>query len=140
MNRREAENAPSGFGVAEVTIEHDVIGELGLDRIPFSGRILMGLADRGGEAPYPRTKVVMPSGAVIEPQRSIEQLEGLGLVDAFMPGVLTAEMDFSRALLRLTDKGKNVVEEMKQTRYKVGAVKSISIGQAIADGEKANRA
>jgi hypothetical protein len=136
MNRREAERAPSGFGVAEVTIEHDVIGELGLDAIPFSGRILMGLSDRGGEAPYPRTKLVMPDGRVYNLQRSIEKLEALGLVEGFMPGVLTASLDFSRALLRLTDKGRNVVAEMQQTRYKVGPVRSISVEQAIEDGKK----
>jgi hypothetical protein len=137
VNRRDAENAPSGFGVAEVTIEHDVIGELGLDKIPFSGRILMGLSDRGGEAPYPRTKAVMPNGRVYDLQTSIVKLEALGLVDAFMPGIVTAHFDFARALLRLTDKGRNVVAEMKQTAYKVGPVKNISVGQAIEDGKKA---
>ena len=138
MNQRDALKQPSGFGVAEVTIEHDVIAELGLDRIPFSGRILQGLADRGGEAPYPRTKVVMPDGRVVQLQTSIEALEKLGLVEAFTPAIATPATDFAAAMLRLTDKGKNVVTEMAKTRIKVGAVKDLSIEQVIDEAPKQN--
>jgi hypothetical protein len=131
------EHAPSGFGVAEVTIENDVDHELGLDKIPFSMRIMMGLAQRGGEAPYPRTKVVMPNGTILELQHSIEKLESLGLVEAFTPGVLVAKHDFAAAMLRLTDKGKTVCAAYENKKIKVGAVKNIPIGQVIADAKKA---
>lgn len=136
MNPRDALKAPSGFGVAEVTIENDVDHELGLDQIPFSMRILLGLATRSGEAPFPRTKIVMPDGRIHDLVHSIQKLAELGLVEAFTPGVLLASHDFAAAMLRLTDKGKNVVARFEQKRIKVGAVKHISVEQAIEDGKK----
>jgi hypothetical protein len=146
VNRREIEAQPSGFGVAQVTVENAVDVELGLDKIPLAMETLVSLAGRGGVAPFPKTKfhtkrphpmTGVLTDCVVDLLPMIQKLEGLGLIQAEIPNLASAEHGYANALLRLTDKGRNVVEAYSHKRIRVGEVKNITVGQAIEDGKAA---
>lgn len=145
-NRRDIEALPSGFGVAKVTIENDVAAELGLDKIPLAMETLTGLAGRGGVAPFPHTRfhtkrphpmTGIMTDCVVDLMPMVEKLEALGLIQRERAVVATAEHGFVDMLLKLTDKGRNVVDAYAMKRIRVGEVKDVSIGQVIEDGKAA---
>lgn len=125
----------SGFGVADVTIDHAVDAEIGLDRIFLGVQILTSLAGRGGEAPFPNTRFQRADGTIGDLLPSIQQLKRLGLVEARLPLVHTAQHGYAQALIRLTDRGHNVCAELAHKRIRVGTIREVPIGQVLADGE-----
>ncbi len=105
-------------GVATLTIENDVAGELKLS--PPAIRLLYRLVERGGEAPFSW------EGIPNEQREMIADLIVAEIVKE-VEYVTHALEVHGKLKLRLTDKGRNVIELHSKRRIVASAVKSIEV-------------
>lgn len=125
--RDGTQTEPSGSdGVAELTVKNDVAGELELGQ--WHTFTLENIADRGGEIPWDwnvmMAKDVTPAKLAAR-NEMIADLIVHGLV-VEREYVTHARQLNGKLALRLTDKGRNVVELHRQRKIVAGAVKVLA--------------
>lgn len=118
---------PDGsIGVAEITVKNDVAGEFQLGQWHLF--TLENIADRGGEIPWDwnvmMTKDVTPARLAARNEMIADLItEGLVIEREY---VTHARQLNGKLALRLTDKGRNVVELHRQRKIVAGAVKVLA--------------
>lgn len=115
-----------GFGVVDLSIKNDVAGELSLGDKEMA--MLEYLADRGGEVPWswepsPGSKATKEQLDAVR-ERVADLIVG-GLVIE-REHVTHAAQLAGRLTLRLTDKGRNVVETHRKRKIVASDVKPIT--------------
>jgi hypothetical protein len=114
------------IGVVDLTIKNDVQGELSLGDKEMA--MLEYLADRGGEVPWswepsPGSKATAEQLAAVR-ERVADLIVGGYLVER--EHITHATQVAGRLSLRLTDRGRNVVETHRARKIVASAVKPLS--------------
>lgn len=106
---------PATIGIVDLKITNDVAGELNLTLPMF--KVLDMLAKAGGELPFAWDKILPASRELLA-----------DMIDAGL--VLDHPIIGRRAdecLLRMTDKGRNVLDKHRQSKVVAGDVKPVEI-------------
>ena len=115
-----------GFGVVDLSIKNDVQGELSLGDKEM--QMLEYLADRGGEVPW-SWEPSPGSKATAEQLAAVRERVADLICHGFMVEreYVTHELQLKGALrLRLTDKGRNVVDVHRKRKIVASEVKPIA--------------
>ena len=117
MNHMSAPDIELG-GFAEVTIQNDVAGELELR--PAAMQTLEYLADRGGEVAWSWENIQNATREMVADLIQSELVKELEYVTS-------ALQLHGRLTLKLTDKGRNVVEIHRKRKIVASAVKPLEL-------------